>query len=207
VIDKNGYYPGGGMLSPDKKIFYLAIPKNASTYLTNLLKANSWTHWNILENPAGIEKTIAVIRDPVDRWTSGFATYAALRLFGYGYGSDHFVSDFNDLSQRIIFDQVIFDDHTDLQVKYAKQILDYHSVFFRYNQNLVTQINSFLDHDLNTNVYVDANSSESNYDTKQISNFFTKQLIDNPDLKAKVIRAYKQDYEFINSIEFYNDPR
>jgi hypothetical protein len=128
-------------------------------------------------------------------------------LFGYGYGSDHFVSDFNDLSQRIIFDQVIFDDHTDLQVKYAKQILDYHSVFFRYNQNLVTQINSFLDHDLNTNVYVDANSSESNYDTKQISNFFTKQLIDNPDLKAKVIRAYKQDYEFINSIEFYNDPR
>jgi hypothetical protein len=56
-------------------------------------------------------------------------------------------------------------------------------------------------------VYVDANSSESNYDTKQISNFFTKQLIDNPDLKAKVIRAYKQDYEFINSIEFYNDPR
>ncbi len=207
MIDKNGYHPGGGMLSPDKKIFYLAIPKNASTYLTNLLKANSWTHWNILENPAGIEKTIAVIRDPVDRWTSGFATYAALRLFGYGYGSDHFVSDFNDLSQRIIFDQVIFDDHTDLQVKYAKQILDYHPVFFRYNQNLVTQINSFLDHDLNTNVYVDANSSESNYDTKQISTLFTKQLIDNPDLKAKVIWAYKQDYEFINTIEFYNDPR
>ena len=202
-----GYIPGGGMLSPNREIFYLNIPKNASTYLTNILKSNEWLHWNILENFAGIKTTIVFIRDPVDRWISGFSTYAALHLFGYGYGSDHFIADYNDLSKRIIFDQVIFDDHTDHQVKYVKQILDYNTVFFRYNENLIPQINSFLGHDLNTSSIVDANKSESNYDTEQVSKFIKKQITNNPDLKAQVVQAYKEDYEFINSIEFYNDPR
>ena len=202
-----GYIPGGGMLSPDREIFYLNIPKNASTYLTNILKSNEWLHWNILENFAGIKTTIVFIRDPVDRWISGFSTYAALHLFGYGYGSDHFIADYNDLSKRIIFDQVIFDDHTDHQVKYVKQILDYNPVFFRYNENLIPQINSFLGQDLNTTIIIDANKSESNYDTEQVSKFIKKQIANNPDLKARVVQAYKEDYEFINSIEFYNDPR
>jgi hypothetical protein len=206
-MQDRGYYPGGGMLSPNREIFYLNIPKNASTYLTNVLKENQWLHWNILENSSDIKTSIAFIRDPVDRWVSGFATYAALHLFGHGYGSDHFVEDYNDLSKRIIFDQVIFDDHTDLQVKYVNQVFDYNPVFFRYNENLIPQINSFLGYDLNTTNTVDANKSESNYDTEQVSKFIKKQITNNPDLKARVVQAYKEDYEFINSIEFYNDPR
>lgn len=206
MIQDRGYYPGGGMLSPNRDIFYLNIPKNASTYLTNIFKENNWSHWNILDNSDTINTSIAFIRDPVDRWISGFATYAALHLFGPGYGSDHFVEDYNDLSKRIIFDQVIFDDHTEHQVKYVEQILDHNPIFFRYNENLIQQINSFLGHDLNT-ITVGDNKSESNYDTNQISQFVKKQITNNPDLKAQVVQAYKKDYEFINSIEFYNDPR
>jgi len=206
-MQDQGYYPGGGMLSPNGEIFYLNIPKNASTYLTNTLKENNWVHWNILDDHSTVKTTIAVIRDPLDRWLSGFATYAALHLFGYGYGSDHFVEDYNDLSQRIIFDQIIFDDHTELQVKYVNQIINYEPVFFRYNENLILQINSYLGYDLNTSSVVDANRSESNYDTNQVLKFINTQLTNNPDLKARVIQAYKDDYEFINSIEFYNDPR
>lgn len=207
MIDKNGYYAGGGMLSPDGKFFYLNIPKNASTYLTNLLKANNWKHWNIKDCNSKLENTLVFVRDPLDRWCSGFATYTALRLFGYGYGSDHFVADFNDLSKRIIFDQIIFDDHTDLQVKYISQILNYNPVFFRYNRSLISQINSFLNCNLNTNINLDDNNSESNYDTKTVSKFIRKQLDENPDLKAKVINCYIQDYEFLNRTKFYNEPR
>lgn len=207
MIQDQGYYPGGGMLSPDRDIFYLNIPKNASTYLTNILKDNSWTHWNILDNSESIKTTIAFIRDPVDRWCSGFATYAALSLFGHGYGSDHFIEDYNDLSERIIFDQVIFDDHTDLQFKYVTQILDCNPVFFRYNNSLIKQLNSFLQCSLNTNTDVDHNKSEDNYDTKQISKFMRNKLDYHLNLKARVIECYEQDYKFINSIEFYNEPR
>ena len=207
MITDRGYYPGGGMISPDRDIFYLNIPKNASTYLTNVLKQNNWLHWNILENPSTIKTTIAFIRDPVDRWISGFATYAALHLFGYGYGSDHFIKDYNDLSKKIIFDQIIFDDHTGLQIEYINQILNHNPVFFRYNENLIPQIVSFVGYDLNTTDILDYNKSESNFDTNQISKFIQNQLKDNPDLKARVIKSYKQDYDFINSIEFYNTPR
>jgi len=199
--------PGGGMLSPNQDIFYLNIPKNASTFLTNILKENSWMHWNILDNNKSIKSSFAFIRDPLDRWISGFATYATLHLCSYGYGSDHFVEDFNDLTRKIIFDKIIFDDHTDYQVKYLTQIENYNPIFFRYNNKLVQQINSFLGFDLNTTVKVENNISENNYDTNQISKYIKKQLIEFPDLKAKIIDCYKIDYDFINSVEFYNDPR
>jgi hypothetical protein len=207
VLYNDGYNPGGGMLLPSGDIFYLNIPKNASTYLSNLLRENNWLHWNIQDNPDDIKKTLAVIRDPVDRWISGFATYAALHLFGPGYGSDHFLQDFNSLTEKIIFDQIIFDDHTDFQVNYVQQIADHAPVYFRYNNKIVEQINSFLGYDLNTNVNVDNNSSEANYDTKQVSNFMRDLITTKPDLQARLVLAYRKDYEFINSIEFYNDPR
>jgi hypothetical protein len=128
-------------------------------------------------------------------------------LFGPGYGSDHFLEDFNTLTEKIIFDQIIFDDHTDFQVNYVQQIADYKPVYFRYNNKIIEQINSFLGYDLNTNVRVDNNTSESNYDTKQVSTFMRDLLTAKPDLQARLVLAYRKDYEFINSIEFYNDPR
>lgn len=207
MIQDNGYYPGGGMLSSDHNIFYLNIPKNASTYLTNILKTNNWDHWDILKNNKCIKTSIAFIRDPVDRWISGFATYAAFRLFGYGYGSDHFLADYNDLVQKLIFDQIIFDDHTDLQVKYLEQISNFNPIYFRYNNSLISQLNSFLGYELDIPNSIENNSSENNYDTKQVSDFMRRKLNDNPDLKARIINCYQQDYAFINKIEFYNDPR
>jgi hypothetical protein len=202
-----GYNPGGGMLSPDGSIFYLNIPKNASTYFSNLLLANRWSHWNILDQPNNIKKTIAFIRDPVDRWISGFSTYAALHLFGHGYGSDHFIQDYNNLTERLIFDQIIFDDHTNFQLYYIQQIVKYNPTFFRLNDKSTLQINLFLGYDLNTNEEIINNTSESNYDTNQISKFLTKKINSSPDLRSKLICRYYDDYKFINSIEFYNDPR
>ncbi len=207
MIKDPGYYPGGGMLSPAGNLFYLNIPKNTSTYLTNVLKENSWEHWDLLNHAESIKTTLAFIRDPIDRWCSGFATYAALSLLGYGYGSDHFIEDYNDLSERIIFNQIVFDDHTDLQINYITQILDINPVFFRYNNHIIEQLNSFLGYNLNVNANVYNNKSDDNYDTKQISRFIKNKLENNPNLKARIIECYEQDYKFINSIEFYNKPR
>ncbi len=207
MIKHTGYIPGGGLISPNRDIFYLNIPKNASTYLSNLLLANNWLHWNILTDPVTVTYSIAFLRDPVDRWISGFGTYTALHLCGYGYGSDHFVNDYNDLSERLIFNQVILDDHTDLQTEFVNQIALHNPVYLRYNKSLVEQLNSILNKNLNTNVIVDANYTDSNYDTKQISQFIKNKLQEKPELKAKVVAAYQKDYDFIRSTEFYNDPR
>ena len=206
-VSSKGYVAGGGLISPAGDIFYLNIPKNASTYLTNLLLANEWQHFNILtQDTSGIQRSFAFIRDPQDRWISGFATYTALHILGYGYGSDHFFQDYNGLIERFIFDQIIFDDHTAPQTVYLEQIASLNPVYLRYNNNLVQQIISFTGIDLNT-VDVEANLSESNYDTRQISKYISERLRQYPDLQARVVNAFDQDYKFINTIEFYNDPR
>ena len=193
-------------MSPDKKIFYLNIPKNASTYISNLLLHNSWEKWNIFEDPQPIETCIVFLRDPIDRWISGFSTYSALRLFGYGYGSDHFLSDFNTLSERIIFDQIIFDDHTELQVNYIKQVLQFNIVYFRCHE-IVKHLNYYLNTSLDDQLDIESNHSESNFDTFQISKFLKDLIFRKPELSARIVDAYKEDYNLINSIEFYNVPR
>lgn|GEM_PF-5900764 len=207
MIKDTGYVPGGGMLSPDREIFYLNIPKNASTYLTNLLKYNSWSHWNIIDQPIAIKNCLVVIRDPVERWLSGFGTYASLRLLGSGYGSDHFVSDYNHLAERIIFDQIVFDDHTDFQLKYIQQILNYDPVYFRFNKNLKQQINHYLGYDLNTLDNIEDNRSESNYDNAQVIKFIKSRIDNDPKLKSKIIITYHNDYKFISNLDFYDEPR
>ena len=95
MIKETGYIPGEGMISPARDIFYLNIPKNASTYLSNILLANNWEHWNIITDITTVQHSIAFIRDPLDRWISGFSTYVALHILGNGYGSDHFIKDYN----------------------------------------------------------------------------------------------------------------
>jgi len=206
VIDKNGYYAGGGMLSPDGKIFYLNIPKNASTYLTNLLKANYWSHWNIFENSKGVEKTIVFLRDPIDRWVSGISTYIALKILGYGYGSDHFLQDYNQLTQRIIFNQITFDDHTQLQSDFIHQIKNFPIYYFKLD-NIANNLSSFCNLPIQSNLEVENNSSELNYDTKQISLYMKEQIKNFPELKAKIVNHFINDYKLINNVEFYNLPR
>lgn len=204
-LESRGYRPLGGMISPDGKYFYLNIPKNASTYLTNVLAHHGWQHHDF--NPCmSYDKIFAFVRDPIERWISGFATYAALYICGNNYGSDHFVNDYTELSQRIIFDQVFFDDHTCPQIVYINQIITNQPIFLRYNKNLISQINSLLGTDI-VDISVESNKSEENYDTKQIRKFIESKIKSDPTLPSKLVKAFENDYQFINSTNFYDDPR
>jgi hypothetical protein len=199
-----GYRPGSGLISPTG-IFYLNIPKNASTYMTNLLLANGWMHSDVYD--PNINEGIVVLRDPVERWISGFATYAASWLLGENYGSDHFREDYNDLTQRIIFDQLIFDDHTTEQVKFVNQLGDRNITYFKLNYELGMNLETFLDCKLGLNNPILSNKSEDNYDTKAIANHMRYRVEQDPVLRAKIIEKYKADYELITSATYFYEPR
>lgn len=199
-----GYRPGSGLISPTG-IFYLNIPKNASTYLTNLLLANEWTH-NDVYSP-DIKECIVVLRDPVERWISGFATYAASWLLGENYGSTHFREDYNDLTERLIFDQLVFDDHTTEQVKFVEQLGDKPITFFKLNHGLGIDLESFLDCRLGLNNPIPGNVSEDNYDTKTIADHMRYRIGQDPVLRAKIIERYNADYDLIKSAHYYYEPR
>ena len=199
-----GYRPGSGLISPTG-IFYLNIPKNASTYMTNLLLANEWMH-NDVYSP-DIKECIVVLRDPVDRWISGFATYAASWLLGEGYGSDHFRDDYNDLTERVIFDQLIFDDHTTEQVKFVEQLGDKKITFFKLNYDLGMNLESFFDSKLGLNNPILGNATENNYDTRMIAKHMRYRIEQDPVLRAKIIEKYKADYDLIKAAHYYYEPR
>lgn len=199
-----GYAPGGGLISPSG-VFYLNIPKNASSFLTNVLVDNGWEHTGI--HDTRITQNICVLRDPVDRWVSGFATYAASWLCSAGYGSTHFLEDYNSLSERIIFDQIVFDDHTTEQVKFIEQLdKTITTTYFKLGHSLITDLESFLDCKLILNK-VDDNKSENNFDTKLISERMKYVLNQDPELKAAIIHRYAVDYDLIRTANYYYEPR
>ena len=200
-----GYQPGGGLISPEG-VFYLNIPKNASTYTTNLLLKNGWVYHNLNTDVANIKECIALVRDPVDRWVSGFATYAASYVLGSGYGSDYFVEDYNTLTERVIFDTLVFDDHTTEQVKFLEQIDLTSTTLFRLNKTYVNDIAQHLNINITESIELNNNSSENNYDVKQISKFMQERINQDPVLKAKIIERYNKDYQLLQTATFY-DPR
>jgi hypothetical protein len=198
-----GHSPGGGMISPDRKYFYLNIPKNASTFTTNLLKANGWEYWNLSNRE--FRHVVIVLRNPIDRWISGFATYASSWLLGTGYGSDHFVQDYNSLVERLIFDNIVFDDHTEPQSTFVKEIPEnFNKIFLMPNNgNLVELLNNTLDCKLTVPDDIDDNSAESNYDTEQISRFIRDRLT--LAVREKISNAYREDFRMIDNIQVYNN--
>jgi hypothetical protein len=201
-----GYHPGSGFLSPDG-IFYLNIPKNASTFLSNVLASNGWEPHTIGDSQHLIKQAIVVVRDPVERWISGFATYCSSWVLGDGYGSDHFVEDYNQLIERFIFDTLEFDDHTTPQTKFIDQLpVLMQTTFFKLDKTVVNNISLYTHQNLNIN-NVDANISEEHYDQRQLSKFMRDQLTNRPDLIERINEHYANDFNLIDSVQFYNDAR
>jgi hypothetical protein len=198
------------MLSPDCKTFVLNIPKNASTYVTNTLKENGWNYSDIMHIVnAGHEHVscVVLVRDPAERWVSGFATYCASHVLGFGYGSEYFMRDYNDLTERIIFDNLVFDDHTEPQSSFVRQLpgqFDKQFILIKGGRNkLVKDLCGAIGQELTVS-HVDANVSEDNYDVKNIADFMRGRIT--APLQTKIFDRYHQDYEMLNQVSIY-EPR
>jgi hypothetical protein len=194
---KRGHLIGGGMLSPNKEYFYLNIPKNASTFTTNLLKDNGWTHWNLTNGT--YKNVIIVLRDPIDRWVSGVSTYLCSYVLGENYGSDHFVADYNEAVERLLFDTIVFDDHTAPQTVFVNEIPNISKRLYITldHKTLVDSISTMTGHLLNVTDGLDDNSKETNYDNNQLSNFIRGRLT--PSLEQKLKNAYADDYRLLQN--------
>jgi hypothetical protein len=207
---RHGYLAGGGLRSPDKKNFFLGIPKNASTYLSNTLLANGW-HYHTLGNDSDkIEHAMVVLKDPVDRWVSGVGTYITSWILGPGYGSDHFVENYNNLSERLLFETLILDDHTTPQVTFIKQLEQLLPgipvTYFKLDRYVIDNMGACISQHL-TIAPVESNVSEDHYDQQVITKFIKNRLLDDFTLRAKVVARYQKDYDFINQTQFYYEPR
>ena len=101
-----------GWLSPDGKIYYLRIPKNASSFMSGEFDSMGWSDIS-KDNHLRYESGICILRDPWKRWLSGITQF-----FHDQEISLERMSSCWDLLRQILYNQPFQDAHTAPQVAY-----------------------------------------------------------------------------------------
>jgi len=196
-----GFTPGGMFIKD--KLCYVPIPKNSSSYIGQLLLSNGWGIANFLTSDLTDKKFIILLRDPIDRWISGMAQYMCSALLKNGQTAKDIVDGWNSLTQDLVFDRVIFDDHTEKQVYFINSIPEKNCIFFSSMHDPQLSIKNYLNlnsYDLNIDIEIDRNQSQGNEHKEILVKFLQDQLTNNPELVNKLINTYQEDLKLWKSI-------
>jgi hypothetical protein len=222
----------GGFWHPatDHLSFYCLIPKNGSSWVSNVLQHNGWTQ-GVLEHcpKQHINELIVVLRDPVERWIAGIAQYFSSYIlhshwfdreqFNQGYHGNYipgklnyegpfitgqqFIDSYNEVTERLLFEQISFDDHTQEQswfVDYFKP--DTHTWFYLDKSFEQTFLHNFRTMNLTAPATPDYNRGQDNEHVRLICEFLRERIASRPYLRNALERYYRQDYNMIESADF-----
>jgi hypothetical protein len=195
-----GFVPGGMFVKDD--FIYVPIPKNSSSYIGQMLLKNGWGVGNFLTTDLSKKKIIVLLRNPTDRWLSGMAQYMCSTLLKNDRTSSDIINNWNTVTQDLIFDRVIFDDHTEKQVYFINSIPRENCVFFDGANQPEQTIKNYLASqgiDLNTDVNLDRNQTQGNDHKEILVNFLRSRIIENPNLANKLTNTYQEDYTLWNA--------
>ena len=193
-----GFIPGG--MFTNKSVCYIPIPKNSSSFVGKLMLANQWGIDNFLTSDLTNKQVIILLRDPVERWVSGMAQY----LCSTGYPVDNTIKEWNNLTTTLVFDRVIFDDHTEQQVYFINTVAEENRVYFNGIHGVAEKLQKYLatqDIDLNTNVDI---TLGDNTQHKKLTTFLKELLKKDIKLVDRIKEVYSDDYELINRVKFYD---
>lgn len=185
-----------------------------------------WTtrtdHWHVHtlanhQHDADLKEMIVVLRDPVQRWISGFAQYACgwvINASGFfdtttGPGPEfqrktgrEFVENYNWVAERLIFDNLeTFDDHVWPQTAFLQNLLpDVPRRYFLLDRDFERKFAQYLDLPV-PSPNLDRNVGDSDPEMRQIQQFLRLRINQVPELLEAIRRAYHQDYDMINSLQ------
>jgi len=202
------------MTSPGLTHAWINIPKNASSFCHTVFTNNGWTMCHADDLVDGILlahtiKKIVVLRDPVERWISGFAQCMA----------DHHTKDVLDLFDNPAFWHTvrinpIFDDHTEYQHRFigTAQNITYINMQSRNIDNVISDPNKFY-RDLTAFVRSFGGTSEFQHwqeltnpaenDLEKITIYNKLRAIikENEDYYNILKNVHSKDYELFNTLQ------
>ena len=192
-----GHEFGLCLTNPNKSLYYINIPKNASTFIKHEFERLGWEYSNYYDYNSS-KKIIVVLRDPVDRWISGITEYLKL----YYPNLNTLSCDFMDH----IFTQITLDDHTEKQIYFINGVDLDKCIFLKVNYNLGHNLNKVLS-ELDINNNFDSISKEYVSDISEKHLKFKKQILkyidDRPEVILNIKKHFAADYNLINQIKFY----
>ncbi len=199
LLKLRGFTYGGGRIDPKNQFFYVNIPKNASNYLDRLFSHSGWNVANLLDIDVRQVRCIVVLRDPVERWLSAITQYAASTL-GEHMGQP-FVDAYNPVLEKILFDQVVFDDHTMPQYYFFDRAkYQYNVEYFWHDDSLVQRMSHR--YGLRLDQEFEGNETSSDANKKIVVDFLRSRINNNKTLLQAVKSRYREDYRLINRIQF-----
>ena len=193
-----GFVPGG--MFTNKDICYIPIPKNSSSYVGKLMLANHWGVNNYLTTDLSNKKVIVLLRDPVERWISGMAQY----LCSTGYPADLTIEKWNSLTTTLVFDRLIFDDHTEKQVYFINIVPEENCVYFNGTHGVAEKLQKYLTgQGIDLNINIDITPSDDSQNKKLVK--FLRELISQDDrFVLRIKDVYAEDYRLIHRVKFYD---
>lgn len=132
------YSPMGGerFIVDSTNLIYVSIPKNAHTWIVRLItdsfgcRLESHTPQDNALYFKHDTRFVVVLRDPIDRWVSGFAEF-------FSVYEEQFIELLdNTMFQELVFDTLHFDDHTNSQLIYFENLAIERCVFFNMSDDL-----------------------------------------------------------------------
>lgn len=194
-LRQRGLTYGGGRLAPGGQLFYINIPKNASNYLDRLFAHNQWDVANLASIDEKKVRCVVVLRDPVERWLSAFVQYAMSVM--NGMVGQQFVDNYSPVVERLIFDQIIFDDHTMPQYYFFDRVkYQYNMDVFWYDDSVATRMAA--KYNLKQDQAFEGNRTQDNSDKQIMTDFLRSRITQDRELLSAVRNRYQEDYRLIN---------
>jgi hypothetical protein len=187
-----GHQLGECWVNTDKSITYINIPKNASSYMKACLMG-SGDLWTYHDHFVPQQRTLVILRDPVERWCSGIAQ----SLFNSG----------TELPDDIVFKRITVDDHTELQTYFLQDIDLDNCDFIMVNDNFRSNLQFWFDqYGYNTDITHLQQLNSSQNDGRRYLKQKYKMIIDNdPEFVLKLQQHFEEDYKLISKVKFYGN--
>jgi len=117
------------------------------------------------------------------------------------YAGSQFVKNYNPVVETLLFDQIIFDDHTMPQYYFFDDIkYQYGTQYFYHDSTLVTRMAQC--YNLQLDQEFEGNKTESNINKKIMMDFLRSRIDQNKNLFSAIRSKYKEDYRLINTVQF-----
>ncbi len=169
---------------------YVHIPKNASSFIKGCL-IGCYGMWKHSETLVPADEYLIVLREPIERWVSGIAEYC----FNSG----------NMLTLEQALEQITFDDHTEKQIYFIKDVNLIRSTFLRVDENLRDNLERWLkQYNYRTNIQIALEYNTSEGAKRDLINKFTEEINLNPAYLARLQEYFADDYKLYNSVAFYD---
>ncbi len=190
------------MVSPNHALSYLHIPVNASSWGKQVFARAGFRPNRAPEIPDS-HRIIVWLRDPVERWLSGLATWLTYRL------PQHTGLDFvrNNLALLdTIFDTVRLDDHTERQAFFI-HALDWDRCDFWYiNSDFRSEFCAYFAQRFGIDItdHEPQNASSLSNGKSIPRQYFRSVLLNNPAYLARVCEFFESDRDLIKQVQFAN---